>query len=290
MKVLSLFDGISCGRLALERAGIIVDSYVAYEIDENAIKISKKNWNDIEYRGDVTKECFRLFEGQFDLLIGGSPCQNLSSMGDGSGLMGQKSRLFFDYVKAKDLCKPKYFLLENNASMTKENRDTITSIIGCEPILINSADFSAQTRKRLYWTNIPILPHESKSIILKDILEPAVQKKEYCVTNKVNKYLSDNYNGRKIQKNVKHNICDIYGKSNCLSTRSYDIGSNTSCVVKQDGNYYVLTPTEAERLQTLPDGYTDCVNNKSRYFAIGNGWTVDVIAHIFSGLPKECKK
>lgn len=289
MKVLSLFDGISCGRLALERADIPVERYVAYEIDENAIKVSKKNWNDIEYRGDVTKEDFQLFEGQFDLLIGGSPCQNLSSMGDGSGLMGTKSRLFFDYVKAKDLCKPKYFLLENNASMTKKNRDTITSIIGCEPILINSADFSAQTRKRLYWTNIPILPHESKPIILKDILEPVAQKKEYCVTNKVNKYLSGNYDGRKIQKNVKHNICDIYGKSNCLSTRSYDIGSNTSCVVKQDGNYYVLTPTEAERLQTLPDGYTDCVNNKSRYFAIGNGWTVDVIVHILRSIPEEDK-
>lgn len=289
MKVLSLFDGISCGRLALERADIPVERYVAYEIDENAIKVSKKNWNDIEYRGDVTKEDFQLFEGQFDLLIGGSPCQNLSSMGDGSGLMGAKSRLFFDYVKAKNLCKPKYFLLENNASMTKKNRDTITSIIGCEPILINSADFSAQTRKRLYWTNIPILPHESKSIILKDILEPVAQKKEYCVTNKVNKYLSGNYDGRKIQKNVKHNICDIYGKSNCLSTRSYDIGSNTSCVVKQDGNYYVLTPTEAERLQTLPDGYTDCVNNKSRYFAIGNGWTVDVIVHILRSIPEEDK-
>ena len=292
MKVLSLFDGISCGRLALERAGIPVDRYVAYEIDENAIKISKKNWNDIEYRGDVTKECFSMLEGQFDLLIGGSPCQNLSSMGDGSGLMGEKSRLFFDYIRAKDLCKPKYFLLENNASMTKKNRDAITGIIGCEPILINSADFSAQTRKRLYWTNIPILPHayKSKSIVLKDILEPVTQKKKYCVTNKVNKYLSDEYDGRKIQKNVKHNICNIDGKANCLSTKSYDIGSNTSCVVKQNGDYYVLTPTEAERLQTLPDGYTDCVNDNKRYFAIGNGWTVDVIAHILSFLPDEYKR
>ena len=146
MKILSLFDGISCGRLALERTGIPVERYVAYEIDENAIKISKANWNDIEHCGDVTKADFAQYK-DFDLLIGGSPCQDLCSMGSREGLAGEKSKLFFEFVRALKEVRPRYFLLENNASMSKENRDIISSYMGCEPVLINSADFSAQIRK-----------------------------------------------------------------------------------------------------------------------------------------------
>ena len=283
MKVLSLFDGISCGRLALERAGIPVERYVAYEIDENAIKISKKNWNDIEYRGDVTKECFSMFEGQFDLLIGGSPCQNLSSMGDGSGLMGEKSRLFFDYVRAKDLCKPKYFLLENNASMTKENRDIISSYMGCEPVLINSADFSAQVRKRLYWTNIPIGEYEPKNIVIQNILQNDIPRE--CVTDKINKYVfSNEYAGRKIEKTTRNSIRTPEQKSRTIGTWSYDISSNAGVCFKIGNEYYKPNQVEFERLQTLPDGYTSVLTIKKAVFGIGNGWTVDVIAHILKAL------
>ena len=150
MKVLSLFDGISCGMVALERAGVTVDRYVAYEIDENAINVSKSNYPQIEHCGDVTTADFTQHRG-FDLLIGGSPCQDLCGMGSREGLAGEKSKLFFEFVRALKEVQPRYFLLENNASMTKENRDIISSYMGCEPVLINSADFSAQTRKRLFF-------------------------------------------------------------------------------------------------------------------------------------------
>jgi DNA (cytosine-5)-methyltransferase 3A len=147
MNVLSLFDGISCGMVALERAGIPVERYVAYEIDKYAIQISKKNYPQIEHCGDVTTADFTQYRG-FDLLIGGSPCQDLCAIGSRKGLDGEKSGLFFHYVRALKEVKPKYFLLENNASMTKENKDKISQILGVEPIMIDSSLVSAQMRKR----------------------------------------------------------------------------------------------------------------------------------------------
>lgn len=283
MKVLSLFDGISCGMVALERAEIQVDRYVAYEIDGNAIKISQKNYPQIEHCGDVTTADFTQYK-DFDLLIGGSPCQDLCSMGSHEGLKGKKSSLFFEYVRALEETKPKYFLLENNASMTQQNKDTITTIFGIEPIMINSADFSAQNRKRLYWTNIPVDKWQAKEVTIGDIAEPESEKNEYDVTDKVIKYSSAEYAGRKIQKTVTSNIRCMSQKSKCLGTRCGDYGNNTGLIMKQRDRYYIVTPIEAERLQTLPDAYTAGVPDKKRYFAIGNGWTVDVIAHIFKGL------
>ena len=177
MKVLSLFDGIACGYEALVKAGIKVDRYVAYEIDKNAIKIAKKNHPDIEEMGDVSVADFNDYEG-FDLLIGGSPCQDLSNYkydrGDVKGLDGEKSNLFFYYVKALRVIKPKYFFFENVASMEKKWRDVITEEIGVEPIMINSDLVSAQLRKRLYWTNIPgITQPADMGIVLKDIVIPS---------------------------------------------------------------------------------------------------------------------
>ena len=155
MNVLSLFDGISCGRVALERAGITVDRYIAYEIDPIAIKISSSNYPDIEHMGDVTTADFKQYEG-IDLLIGGSPCQSLSiTMSKTRKHLDGKSKLFFEYVRALEEAKPKYFLFENVASMNQESKEVISELLGCEPILINSDDFSAQSRPRLYWTNIP---------------------------------------------------------------------------------------------------------------------------------------
>lgn len=169
MKVLSLFDGISCGMVALERAGIKVEEYVAYEIDENAIKVSNANYLNIKQMGDVTTADFTKYKG-FDLLIGGSPCQDLCSMGSREGLKGGKSKLFFEFLRAKNEMNPKYFLLENNASMSKENCELISKYMGCEPVMIDSADFSAQHRKRLYWTNIPIAKWNKQHITINDIL------------------------------------------------------------------------------------------------------------------------
>ena len=205
MKVLSLFDGISCGMVALERAGVTVERYVAYEIDKNDIKVSKKNYPQIEHCGDVTTADFTQYNG-FDLLIGGSPCQDLCSMGSHKGLAGEKSGLFFEFARALKEVNPKYFLLENNASMTKENEEIITKIMGVEPIMINSADFTAQNRKRLYWTNIPVEEWEIKNVLLFDIAQSIEQKQEFLITKKVNKYLSEEYKGRKIQKTVLASI------------------------------------------------------------------------------------
>ena len=153
--VLSLFDGISCGMVALERAGIEVDKYIAYEIEHNAIEISKKNYPEIVRGGDVTKEDFTKYKGKIDILIGGSPCQNLCSCGNRKGLEGEESRLFFDYVRALYETEAKWFLLENNATMTKENQDIITGIMGVEPIYIKVLEIIYN----LYKENKPVLPN-----------------------------------------------------------------------------------------------------------------------------------
>ena len=223
----------------------------------------------------------------FDLLIGGSPCQNLSGMGNGEGLWGDESILFFEYVRALKEIQPKYFLLENNASMSKKNKDIITQIMKVEPVLINSIDFSAQNRKRLYWTNIPIKEWSPKHIVLRDIVEPCEDKQEYLITDKVKKYLSSEYAGRKIQKNVSVKIKNLDETSKCLGCYCGDLGNNTGLITRYGDEYYSITPIEAERLQTLPDNYTDCIPPKKRFHAVGNGWTVDVIAHIFKGLKSS---
>lgn len=202
LKVLSLFDGISCGQLALQRAEIPVEIYFASEVDKYAIKLTQKNFPNTIQMGDVNNICWESL-GQIDLLIGGSPCQDLSiAKKDRKGLDGERSGLFFKYVEALRVLKPKYFLLENVASMKEEERNKISEILGVEPILINSALVSAQQRKRLYWTNIPNLEQPSdKCILLKDILESGIG----C-------------NVSKQGKNVDKFSID---KSNCLMARDY---------------------------------------------------------------------
>ena len=286
MNVLSLFDGISCGMLALERAGISVDRYVAYEIDENAIKVSKANYPQIEHCGDVTVADFTQYQG-FDLLIGGSPCQDLSSMGSKKGLEGEKSKLFFEYVRAMKEMNPKYFLLENNASMSKTNKDIMSSYMGVEPIMIDSANFSAQKRRRLYWTNIPVGEYSDKNIYLRDIVNLSDMNRN-DVTDKIQKYVfSGQYDGRKINTTVKNSIRSFDQKSRTIGCQAYEIATNTGLTFKIGDRYYQPTQEEFEALQTLPSGYTSCLPIKKAVFAIGNGWTVDVIAHIFKGLTGQ---
>ncbi len=282
INVLSLFDGISCGMVALERAAIPVNRYVSYEIDKNAIAVSKKNYPKIEQRGSVIGADFKEFKG-FDLVIGGSPCQDLCAMGSKQGLKGEKSKLFFEYVRAIAEVKPKWFLLENNASMSKENKDKISQIIGCEPVLLNSGDFSAQTRKRLYWTNIPLNDFNPKNLVIKDILEQSAEREE--ITDKIEKYvMSGNYTGRKIETNVRNSIRTPEQKSRTIGTEACVIGTNTGISLLLDGRYFKPTQVEFERLQTLPDGYTSVLPYKKAVFGIGNGWTVDVISYILGGI------
>ena len=284
MKVLSLFDGISCGMVALERVGIPTERYVAYEIEPNAIKISKKNYPQIEHCGDVTTADFTQYKG-FDLLIGGSPCQSLSIVQSKTRQhLDGKSKLFFEYIRAKEEMCPKWFLFENVASMNDESKQVISELLGCEPVFIDSGDFSAQERPRYYWTNIPVLLDYDKSkAVLADVMEGEVDPKYYYDYPLLNINLSKQVCAIMDFKN--HDMHKrIFNPSFKVHTLTTCGGGNTQKKVYINGKARKLTPLEYERLQTLPDNYTAGVANSHRYSAIGNGWTVDVIAHIFTNL------
>jgi DNA (cytosine-5)-methyltransferase 3A len=291
MKVLSLFDGISCGMVALERAGIHVERYVAYEIEPNAIKVSKENYPQIEHCGDVTQADFSQYS-DFDLLIGGSPCQDLSNYkydrGDVKGLEGSKSNLFYHFVRALRECKPKYFLLENVASMEQKWADVISQELGVQPIKINSSLVCAAERKRLYWTNIPgVTQPENKNLVLKDIVLPgcAVPEKYWYNKYPITVHDGDVKVKATIHLNSHRQAKEVYGLNHKCNTLLCDgNGGNLAKKVYQDGKVRRLMPIEYERLQTLPDGYTEGIADSRRYSAIGNGWTVDVIAHLLQGI------
>lgn len=281
LTVLSLFDGISMGRLALERAGIEVDTYYAAEIDKYAIKVSEANYPDIIRLGDV---CGVKAEDlpKIDILIGGSPCQSFSNAGDGSGFDGS-SKLFWEYVRILEETKPEYFLLEN-VHMKKEWEDVITKAVGVEPIKINSGLLSAQNRPRIYWTNIPgVEQPEDLGLVVKDIMveDDEVTDNMY-LSEKAMAYMSRLRNGKPRWEFHKN---PLDGKASCLTANMYK--GVPYGVLKLDYPRR-LTPVECERLQTLPDGYTKAVSNTQRYKCIGNGWTVSVIEHIFKGLI-ECE-
>ena len=287
MNVVSVFDGISCGRVALERAGIPVDRYVAYEIEPNAIKISKKNYPQIEHCGDVTTADFTQYRG-FDLLIGGSPCQSLSIVQSKTRQhLDGKSKLFFEFVRALKEIKPRYFLFENVASMNEESKGVISELLGCEPIFIDSKLFSAQQRPRYYWTNIPVeseLPPESP-LVLKDIMESNVDEKYFYNHPLADVDMEKQVCATMVYKNheIHKRIFNPDFKCHTLTTCG---GGNTQKKVMDHGRARKLTPLEYERLQTLPDGYTEGVADGHRYTAIGNGWTVDVIAYILRGVKE----
>lgn len=314
MNVLSLFDGMSCGQIALNQLGFKVDNYFASEIDKDAMKIAKKNFPNINHIGDVTKVKGSELP-KIDLLIGGSPCQGFSFAGKQLNFNDPRSALFFEYVRLLKETNPKYFLLEN-VRMKKESEDVISEYLGVKPITINSSLVSAQNRVRLYWTNIPnvILP-EDKGILLKDILELIVDDKYNLSEAKIDRvlntqrgkgffYSSDTHDkigtliagyhkvptdGAYISAAIRGRYLDDGSIQQQLEIRK-DNKTNTLTTVQKD-NVVVkdkvcrkLTPTECERLQTVPLGYTEGVSNTSRYKMLGNGWTVDVISHIFKNM------
>lgn len=308
MRVLSLFDGICCGHLALERAGIKIDSYDAYEIEKNAIKATEANFPDVVHHGDVTIENFTKYKGKIDLLIGGSPCTNLSMAGNGQGLKGSQSKLFYEYARAIKEVQPKYFLLEN-VIMKKEWEDIITNILGVEPIEINSSLVSAQNRRRLYWTNIPnvTLP-EDKNITLEDVLEDiefpnpaAIRGRRLNKATIVGRRLDKNGHRKDTDKTIPITQClevraTNTDKSNCLTTVDKDnvltplsIGRHPDAF-KDNLPFRYYTTKEMCRLQTVPDDFLNMIPDSAARKALGNGWTVDVIAHIFSFLPDEYKE
>ena len=271
LNVLSLFDGMSCGRIALERAGFEVENYFASEIDEAAIVVAKHNYPGTKHVGDVTLLTSSSLP-KIDLLIGGSPCQSISNLGDGTGLDG-KSNLFFHYLRLLKETQPKYFLLENVVG-NKKAIAQITDLMQVEPVLFNSNLVSAQNRKRLYWTNIKFDLPEDKKIYLKDVLDEQPSSSSIVTAGRLKWLLSDK--GRAtLQK--KYAALDPE-KANCLTARS-DASWNCNYVTR-NGVITKLSCEEYEKLQTVPIGYTSIAKSSERYKMLGNGWTVDVIAHI----------
>jgi len=341
MNVLSLFDGMSCGQIALNKLGIKYDNYFASEIDESAIKITQKNYPNTKQIGSVTDvKGFDL--PIIDLLFGGSPCQGFSFAGKQLNYFDPRSRLFFDFVRVLEDVKPTYFLLEN-VKMKKAYEDTITRYLGVEPIEINSALMSAQSRKRLYWTNIPnVKKPKDKGITLEDItlsrisnyelLKKSIRNKDLIVWNDPDPIENNDYTVQKIWdindetamiqygsnceeylseaevylseliiKNKKQINLKEYNGEKFLNPRNFGgkgyvgtnnksvsltlpSGNNATLVKTELGHWRSLTPNECEQLQNVPLDYTDGVSNTQRYNMLGNGWTVDVIAHIFKGI------
>jgi DNA (cytosine-5)-methyltransferase 3A len=371
MNVLSLFDGMSCGQQALERAGIKVENYFASEIDKYAIQVTMANYPNTKQLGSVVNlNGFDL--PKIDLLIGGSPCQSFSFAGKRKGmatkdeqeiltlehylqLKGEgfefegQSYLFWEFMRLLNETKPKYFLLEN-VKMSKKWKDILSKAIAVEPILINSNLLSAQNRQRLYWTNIPNIEQpEDKGILLKDIIEQEVDSK-YFLSEKSMAWLNNRIEEKhkfipRIPNSIEKSNClkvggkgvddlivagtfrydkghewrddDKTGTLTTLGNRTYsgsihiktttiddeivggDIrydkgfrwrengksitlrANSSQALAKINQSIRRLTPLECERLQTVKDNYTNFVSDSQRYKMLGNGWTVDVIAHIF---------
>lgn len=315
MNILSLFDGMSCGQIALDKLGIKVDNYFASEIDKFAMKVALKNYPKTRHVGSVEFVNGSNFP-KIDLLIGGSPCQGFSFAGKQLNFEDPRSKLFFEFVRVLKETKPKYFFLEN-VKMKKEYQDIISEYLGCEPVIINSALVSAQNRVRLYWTNIPnITQPKDKGVVIKDITlddsdKIGAMRGRYIVDGKRQDYKMKTAGMTtqriELRKDEKSNCITTVSKDNYLvklfNTNPSGNGMNgwvyhtnakspTITTNKGEGNkishdgiwYRKLTPIECERLQTVPDNYTDCVSNSQRYKMLGNGWTVDVIAHIFKGM------
>lgn len=362
MKVLSLFDGMSCGRIALERVGLPITTYFASELDKHAIAVARKNYPSTVQMGDVrvVREMAEAgFFGRIDLLIGGSPCQGFSFSGKQLAFDDPRSVLFFEFVRilrALQKDNPNIKFLLENVKMKKEHLDVITNFMGVAPVFINSALVSAQNRQRYYWANWKIEQPADRGILLKDIIEPGVVDAAYIISDgqlnrlktstdltksfsKIDpekagcmtarqyanwkgnfvsfpvsgaairgRYESDGSTSQRIElnnlpkanslttvqkdsvivmkrghlKNVRSND----QKANCLlAGMSKGAQANGQSLINAEGvTFRKLTPVECERLQTVPDNYTAGVSDSQRYKMLGNGWTVDVIAHIFEGL------
>ena len=273
MNVLSLCDGIRCGRIALDRADVKVDKYYSSEIDKYANQIGQIHYPDTIELGDMTKwKEWDINWSSIDLVIGGTPCQSFSIVGNQSGFNG-KSGLFFDFADIYHnvlLHNPNALFLLENVVMKKEWKDIISNIMGVQPIMIDSALVSAQRRKRLYWTNIPNIElPQDKGILLRNILEDLPFRE-------IPKCMYSNYGNRARIKGLNYVKND---KSNTLTTNSTH---TTQYLLNSEKSLCrLLSVIEYERLQTVPEGYTEGLSNTQRFKAIGNGWTVDVIAHIF---------
>ena len=326
MRVLSLFDGCGMCYQALKEAGIQVSKYYASEVDKFAIQIANKNHPDIIQLGDITllDEAKLLELGEIDLICAGFPCTSLSiaARQKESGLEKGQSTLFYEALRVLNTVKPKYFLIENVASMKHSDRDKITEALGVEPIMINSALVTAQSRKRYYWTNIPnVTQPEDRGILLKDVLDSGFTErhKSLCVTATYARVCPNDYflhanrqmiftkpvflggiegrdwakDGKKLSRNYPQGsrVYSVEGKSVTLSANGGGKGAKTGLYEMKELIANELKPIvrrlstlECERLQGLPEGYTKGVSETQRYRMIGNGFTVPVISHILRGI------
>lgn len=294
---MSLFDGISCGQVAFERAGIKVDKYYAFENDKKIIPITQKNYPNTIQCGDVFDNDFTEFT-DIDILIGGSPCTFWSKAKNSNAKQTKELstsgigwQLFMRYVLALHNVKPKYFLYENNEGIPEKIISEINNKLNVKPILINSNLVSAQNRKRLYWTNIPnITQPKDKKILIKDIMvedENLIKYDERIMptikyTKNYVKYdlSGKGYYSQQDRAYFKHGKFPTVPR--CRTETKFNIWIG-------DGWYKKTCPLEIERLQTLPDGYTEGFPKTTRFEVIGNGWTVDVIAHILNHLNSKYK-
>ena len=291
VKVLSLFDGMSCGQLALSKANIKVDEYYAAEINKTAIKVTQYNYPNTVQLGDVTKLSFKngiLYSengsynvGYFDYVIGGSPCQSISNLGKKEGL-SRKSGLFYHWLRIRDEVNPAYWLLENVVG-NKDSIQEITNTVGGFCNCINSNLVSAQNRKRLYWTNFNTPQPANKNINLVNILDTTPAKESQLTEGRLRWLLSEK--GRECINKRYASLDPV--KANCLTARS-DASWNCNYITR-DNQYFKLSCNEYEKLQTVPVNYTNVlgVSVSKRYEMLGNGWTVDVIAHIFKCLKGD---
>lgn len=290
INVLSLFDGISCGQIALNKLGIEYENYFASEIDKHAIKVTQNNYPNTIQLGDVMK-----VKGsdlpKIDLLIGGSPCQGFSIAGKKLNFEDERSKLFFEFVRLKNELNPKYFLLEN-VRMRDDVANAIDDLLGVKRIFIDSRNFTGMIRKRYYWTNIPIGDIPTKNISIEDLLDNEPFDRDLNFFLDRTKYEpTTSYDGI-----ITINPRDNNGKQTWQRGRVYDIKGNcpTICaslfdlnITKDHKTWRKLTINECEKLQGVPKDYTSIVSKNERGKQLGNGWNVDTIAFIFSFLGDE---
>lgn len=269
INVLSLFDGISCGQIALEQAGIKVDNYYASEIDKYAIKVTQYNYPKTIQLGDVNEVKGGGLPKMY-LMMGGSPCQGFSFAGKKLNFNDPRSKLFFEFVRLLGECNPKYFLFEN-VKMNKKYQDIISEYLSVEPIEINSCLFSKQNRRRLYWTNIPIY----KITPVDEYFNGFLYRLGHGYVKDEIKYFNKYPTLAAQSPATKYRIVVDLEKSKKSSIKELRTDKRLT---------RPATPEECEDFQKLPPGYTACLSKTRRYKLIGNGWTVDVIAHILKGL------
>lgn len=300
-KVLSLYDGISCGMLALLLAGIVVDSYYASEIDEDAILVSKSNFNNIIHIGDVKKVSYKdgvlytengIFEtGLFDIIIGGSPCQGFSFAGNQLNFDDPRSKLLFEFVRLRKETNTAHFFLENVA-IKKQFRPIVSELLSCEPLYINSEFFGPGKRKRLYWTNIPLAQFPEKNAqVLSDILEYGENiisdlfLKPHELERAKEKYKTKIWKSGFRMGNMQFPDNHLK-KSKCIPATVIKAARETVHII-DGGGIRILTPTEYESLQAIPKNYTEVLSAAKRYKVIGNAWHVRTICHLFSPLKHK---